>query len=195
MLVAGCGAKAVSLREPGLSVIAAEYVDLVKRWTRHGHLREDFDIALDVHATLRAPEFRAAYAAKYIEVYRVAPQAAAQRREELLSEFADSYEFHIESQTHTYELNDFQPTKKIWRLSLLNDRNQEVLPIEVASLKDRPEVVTVFYPYASLFSRSWRIRFPRQLPDGTALIGEGSRSLTLRFAGPQGTVDLTWRLR
>jgi hypothetical protein len=197
LFTAGCGAanRVVSLAEPTRAPPASEYVDQVKKWTRHAHLREDFDIALDIDATLRSPEFRAAYAEKFIRVYRVGPALADQKRIELRTDGANTYELHIETQTHTYELNDLVPNKKIWRLGLLNDRNQEVQALEIQSLKDRPEVAAAFYPYAGLFSRGWRVRFPTVLADGTPLVGPDTASLTLRISGPQGSVDLVWRLR
>jgi hypothetical protein len=194
---AGCGAanRVVSLAEPTHMVTAADYVDLVKRWTRHAHLRQDFDIALDVDATLRSAEFRAGYAEKYVAVYHIGPPLADQKRAELRGQGADRYEFHIETQTHTYELNDLAQTKGYWRLSLINDHGQEVQPVEVQAVKDRPEVAVAFYPYAGLFSRGWRVSFPQVLADGAPLVGPNAASLTLRFAGPQGSVDLVWRLR
>jgi hypothetical protein len=194
---AGCGAanKAVSLAEPAQAPSAREYVDLVKLWTRHGHLRQDFDIALDVDATMRSPEFRAGYAEKYLAVYHVGPSLAGQKRVELRALGADRYEFHVETQAHTYELNDLSQRKGYWRVALINDRNQEVQPVEVRALKDRPELAAAFYPYAGLFSRGWDLSFPQTLPDGTPLVQPESRSLTLRFAGPQGSVDLIWKLR
>ena len=46
----------------------------------------------------------------------------------------------------------------------------------------------------NIFSRGWTVRFPRTRIDGSPLIGGETKALTLRFAGPQGSVDLVWVL-
>ena len=62
----------------------------------------------------------------------------------------------------------------------------------MAAIKERRQLDMEFYPYASEFSRGWTLRFPRARADGTPLVGGDTKSLTLRFAGPQGSVDLVW---
>jgi hypothetical protein len=184
----------VSLEEPRKWPRADDYVDELKRWTRYGHVRNDFDESLDVSATMRSAEFRAAYAEKWIDVYRVGRGDAERLRMELLNDGADTLEFHVETSAHNYSLNEFG-AKSAWRVSVLDDRGREVTTHDVRPPKDKREVIAAFYPYASLFSRSWRFRFPRLLPDGSPLVTPETRSLTLRFAGPDGWTDLVWLLR
>jgi hypothetical protein len=195
--LAGCAGAPprVSLGEPSPPPAADDYVDQLKKWTRHGHLFNDFDSALDVDATLRSPEFRAAYAAKYVLVYRVEPEHQDKVRGDILSDGADTYEFHVETATHDYELNDLGGAKSVWRVTLVDDTRHEVSPQEVSPIKERRRLDSEFYPYAGLFSRGWRLRFPRARSDGSPLVGADTKSLTLRFAGPQGTVDLVWQLQ
>ena len=185
----------VSLGEPATPPTAKEYVDELKRWTRHGHLRNDFDQALDVDATLRSPEFRAAYAAKYIELYKIGPDNQERIRGQILSDGADTFEFHVESATHDYDLNDFTSAKTVWRVTLVDDQAHEVQPVKVQAIKERQALDEKFYPYTTIFSRGWTFRFPRTRGDGSPLVGGDTRTLTLRFAGPQGSVDLLWVLK
>jgi hypothetical protein len=195
--VAGCASApiVVSLAEPSPPPTSKDYVNELKKWTRHAHLRNDFDQALDVDATLRSPEFREAYAAKYIEVYRIGPETQAHTRGEILSDGADSYEFHVETATHEYALNDLTSAKTIWRVTLIDDQGHEVQPAKVLGLKERRALDQEFYPYTNIFSRGWTLRFPRTRLDGSPLVGSDTRALTLRFAGPQGSVDLVWVLK
>ena len=197
VLVAGCASApiVVSLGEPSPPPTAKDYVDELKKWTRHAHLRNDFDQALDVDATLRSPEFREAYAAKYIEVYRIGTENQAHTRGEILSDGADSYEFHVETATHDYDLNDLTSAKSVWRVTLVDDEGHEVKPSLVRGVKERRAVDQEFYPYTSIFSRGWTLRFPRARLDGAPLVGGDTKALTLRFAGPQGSVDLVWVLK
>ena len=75
-----------------------------------------FDEALGVYATLRSPEFRAAFAERWIQMFRIGPAEAARVREQILAEGAGSYEFHVETVAHAYELNEFTTAKSVWRL-------------------------------------------------------------------------------
>ncbi len=197
LILVGCGTTnvRVSLDPPPKTPSADDYVDQLKKWTRSGHLLADFDEALTVNATLRSPEFRAAYAEKWIRTFRVGPEEAPRTRERLLSEGADKWEFHIESSAHRWEINDFTSRKSIWRVALVDDTGREVTAKEVVATTDRREVETEFYPYANIFSRGWTMRFPKSLPDGSPLVGPQTRNVTLRIAGPMGTIDLVWRLQ
>jgi hypothetical protein len=185
----------VSLAEPSPPPTAKDYVDELKRWSRHAHLRNDFDQALDIDATMRSPEFREAFAAKYIQLYRIGDENKAHTRGEILADGADTYEFHVETATHDYGLNDLTSAKTIWRVTLLDDQGHEVTPVRVVGLKERRALDQEFYPYGTIFSRGWTVRFPRARNDGSPLVGGDTKSLTMRVAGPQGSVDLVWVLK
>ena len=196
LLASGCAAAPrVSLDEPTTQFTRKDYGKQLERWTRHGHVIHDFDEALEVNATLRAPEFRGAYAAKYLADYQVVPESRDRVRGEIMSDGADSFEFHVETATHDYDINDLTGAKTVWRVTLIDDQGHEVSPREVLPDKVRRQVDMEFYPYATLFSRGWRLRFPRARADGTPLVASGTKSLTLRFAGPVGVVDLVWALQ
>lgn len=196
MLVGGCASssKIVSMGDPSPAPQAKDYVDQVKRWTRHGDLRSDFDATMIIDATLHSPEFHAAYVAKYLEVYRVSDSAKATIAA-TVPNAPTSYEFHVETQTHTYEVNELKPPKSIWRMTLIDDTGREVQTTEVKLENSRPEWLQTFYPYTALFGRPWRVLFPRTLSDGTPLVSESTKALTLRIAGPAGSIDLVWQLK
>ena len=196
LALAGCasGNKIVSLGAYSPAPRASDYVDQIKRWTRHGDLRSDFDAAMIIDATLHSPEFRAAYVAKYLDVYKVGDTARAQVVAAIPTD-PDAYEFHVETQTHTYEVNELKPPKSIWRLSLIDDRGREIAVREVKLQNSRPELLQVFYPYNQIFSRAWRVMFPRKLPDGSDLVTPETKSLTLQIAGPAGSISLVWQLK
>jgi hypothetical protein len=197
LLLAGCASAPMrlSLGEPTPQPGAKQYVDMLKRWTRHGEMFQDFDAVLEVDATFRSPEFRYAYADKYLQVYRISHDTAEQVRAQLLAEGAETYELHIETSTHDYSLNDFATPRSIWRVALVDDHGHEVTPVEVIPSKLKRDLELTLYPYATVFSRGWKLRFPRKRPDGSPLVGPDTHSLTLRFAGPRGSVDLVWLLR
>jgi hypothetical protein len=184
----------VSLEQPAKAPRAKDYVDALKKWTRHGQLQSDFDVALSVDATMLSPEFRSAFAERYIKLYRLSPVEAERKRAEIGSTGADEYVFHAETSTHSFDLNDLSSNKTVWRISLVDDKGREVVAREVRQDKKARDFQEAFYPYQNVFSKSWDIRLPRTLGDGTPLVGPDTKALTLRFAGPHGSVDLTWQL-
>jgi hypothetical protein len=197
LVVAGCAAgnQIVSLAPPSPAPKAKDYVDQVKRWHRHGDLRADFDATLIVDAVPFSPEFQAAYVAKYLDVYKVTESGREAVTQKIVGGIGEGWVFHVETQAHTYEVTDLKPPKSIWRVTLIDDRGREVSTQTVTLDPSRPEVLQVFYPYTTIFARAWRVTFPRQLPDGSDLVGPDTKSLTLRIAGPPGSIDLIWRFK
>jgi hypothetical protein len=185
----------VSLAPPVQAIRSKDYVDYLKKWSRRGTLRDDFDLVLDVVATLHSPEFRAAYAEHYVTTYKIGPYDIDRVRKEVLADGAGTWEFHVEAATHKFELNDFSSAKTLWRVTLLDDQGHELEKPEVNTSTKRRDFDLYFYPFGNLFSSGWRMRFPQTFPDGTPVVTPETKSLTLRFAGPAGSVDLVWRLR
>ncbi len=188
------GNQIVSLDPPSTPPQAKGYVDQVKRWSRRGDLLSDFDAAIIAHATFHSPEFRAAYVAKYIDLYHVNDST----RDAVIASIPttpDTFEFHLETETHTWEINELKPPKSIWRITLVDDRGREVAVQEVKLERTRPEMLQAFYPYTAIFSRPWRVLFPRKLTDGTELVTPETKSLTMRIAGPAGSLDMVWHLK
>jgi len=197
LLLAACasGNQIVSLAPPAPAPSAKDYVDQLKRWSRHGDMRADFDATLIIDATLHSPEFHAAYVAKYLDVYKVTDSSRAQVTATLQADLTEGWVFHLETQAHTYEMNELGSKRTIWRTTLMDDRGREVAVQAVIADPRRPEFLQTFYPYTTVFSRSWRVTFPKKLADGSDLVGPDTKSLTLRVAGPPGLIDLIWRFR
>jgi hypothetical protein len=197
LLLGACGGAPprVTLAPPTAAPAAADYVDHLKQYSRHGHVIADFDEALTIDATLHAPQFRSAYASKWIDTYRLNAEDAAKKRAQLMAEIADVYEVHAETSTHFYGINDFTQGKGIWRITLIDDQGRAVQPADARQSLDKRDVDLAFYPYAGIFSRGWRFRFPRTLPDGSPLVQPDTKWIALRIAGPQGSTDLIWELK
>jgi hypothetical protein len=174
---------------------AERYEDVVLSWTRHGHVVHDFDESVTVQATLHGPEMRAAYAEKWVALYQLNRADAERTRAQLFAEVGDVWEVHLESSAHFSDEDNFKQDKKVWRLALLTDRGREVGPSSVRIDKTRREVQTTFYPYASDFTRGWKVQFPRLASDGQPLIDDAATQVILRIAGPHGSTDLVWSLK
>jgi len=182
------------MAKPESAPTAKEYPQQVLKWTRHGHVRFDFDEALSVDATLHAPEFRAAYAEKWVAQFSLVGAEAEKVRSDFFADVADVWEVHLESASHTHDEDNFKPERHLWHLALVTDQGREVSASEIKIDKEKRDVATALYPHATVFSRGWRVRFPRKLADGQPLIEAGTRRLTLRIAGPHGSTDIVWQL-
>lgn len=185
----------VSLAPPAQPLTAKDYSKQINRWTRTGVVQRDVDTDLIAQATLQAPEFRSAYVAKHLEVFRIGAERAPLERDRLLAEVADVWEFHVESSAHRFEFNELSIKKQVWRVALLDDAGHEVLPLEIKPDRPRRTIEPLLYPYVDDFSKGWRIRFPKQRADGEPLVNDRTKSITLRFAGPPGSTDLVWKLQ
>jgi hypothetical protein len=170
------------------------YPDVLKKWTRHGHIVDDFDETLQLDATLHAPELRSSYIERWVVMFKVGAADAARIRSEWMREIADIWEVHIEASTHDFGLNNFSAKRTPWRMVLVDDQGNEMLPREITSSPLRREVEVAMYPYANLFSKGWRVRFPRMRNDGTPFITDATKWIALRIAGPAGHTDLTWQI-
>ncbi len=192
----GCASSPiVSFARPTVRPTPKEYNQVHARWTRHGHITYDFDSAAIVDATMQSHQFRAAYTERFLKLYNVAESEHAEKR--ALSDAAGdaAIEFHAEVAMHTYELSDLASKRSNWRITLIDDGGRELKPTEIREKRDRKEFTQHFYPHTNEFTRSWAFRFPNVYKDGTAFWSDATRSLTLRLAGPIGTVDLVWRSR
>lgn len=196
LLAVGCTKyPIVSLSAPPKPLTADEYDRQLRRWTRYGIVRRDVDTDLMVTATMHSPEFRSAFVARSLEIYKVVPEAQPGERARLDKEVDGWWEFHIESTAHKFDVNELTGKRAAWRVTLVVDDEHERLPAEVRADRLRRTVEPTLYPYADDFTRGWRIRFPTTQPDGTATIPDGARTVALRFAGPPGATDLVWQLR
>lgn len=196
VLLGGCAGRTqqLSLEPPAHAPSAGEYAHQLKRWTRYGQLEHELNSALQVGATFLAPEFRAAFAEKYIDLYRIPPTEAPRIRNELVSAGADRWEFYLEVAAHRFEMGNLNSERAGWRVSLLDDQQREITTKDIHLLAGRRAYREAFYPYVTDFSQGFSVRFPRNLPDGSPLVTPSTKVLTLRLAGPEGSVDLVWRL-
>lgn len=190
LLTAGCSAQRT------LSWHSADrhgsYISILERWTRHGHVYDDFDEALQVDATFHGPEFRAAYEAQWIRMYQVRDPQVEEERQRLLKETVDNWIFHVEVASHRYEVNDMRPEKLIWRIALQTNATGALAPTAVTATNVAKELQEALYPHRSIFSRGWDIRFPKKDAVGNSTLGAEPNSLKMSIAGPLGSTVLVW---
>jgi hypothetical protein len=168
------------------------YTRLRDHWTRHAHVRLDYDTALDGRAVLMSGEMRAGWLRYRALVDCMAPDDFSALVDRAHDNAARGVDFVVLLDSSRWEWNDLSSDRSVWSITFVDDRGQVVAPIERQPLDDRPEMMVTLYGDGTPFTRGWRIRFPTVFPDGTPLLRPDTRRVTLRFAGPLGSDDMTW---
>jgi hypothetical protein len=207
LALSACGApapKPVELGERPRAYAAADYGRVVGRWTRHSSLQKSFDriapfdTALDVRATFEGVDWRYAYVERYASYYQLPPEEKDRLRADQLATAGRFHEFHVAATASRYDWVDFlNPKNKMWRVVLFSTGGREAEPVERFPVKMAVAEETAFFPYMGSLDQPFMtrvlFRFPTRFPDGTLTVDPNAPEVTLRFAGPLGTVDLVWK--
>lgn len=186
------------------------YRSAYSRWTRDGSVvsLHSFDTMLLVSATLRSRSFQRAYIDRYIKTYKITDPAERARIEKQELDLAESgLNFWVRTASHDSKWNDLTPQRGQWRVALYFDppspqmAKTEVLPEEITPVsRSQGQILetSLLGEEPDAFRRIWHLRFP-PLGQGAgsspaATPQDAPRKLTLRFAGPEGKLDLVWRV-
>jgi hypothetical protein len=196
LLALGCGGGSprVSLAPPERAPRHQDYDGIRNSWTRSARIIKQLDTTLRVHATLFSPEFSAAYHARQSQMFRLSAEKKRELGRALEDQWAKAFVFFVAAATIDSGWNDFDHKKSVWRIALVNDRGDQVDAAEIREEK-RNATMEALFPYVGHFHRTYKLTFPKVRPDGQPLVRGDTRSLALRFAGPLGQAELTWRLR
>jgi hypothetical protein len=197
VVAAGCA------REPGAVALTAEwperapsYVEAHRRWTRHADAERNLTTTLDVYATLKSAEWRAAWVEQVARTMKMSDAAKQQLAAAERAAAQEKWEVELIVATTYHTWQDFaRGEKSMWRVALVGDGGREVLPTAIRE-DPRPRAeLEVFWPEMNGFHRAYVVTFPRNGADGQPLVGEGGEGLILKVAGAQGGVELRWRGR
>lgn len=188
-LVAGCGAggrKDMANSQATSDVRPSAYLDSLERWTVTKKVYEDLETRLIVSTTYRSGAFRAHYVDEYARRYLL---DAAQREDMLsksLKEAERYHEFVFAAYTSETRWNDFSRRQSIWRLRLYDDQGNAVEPLVVTKPKQDDPLLRAFYPYFTLWSRFYVVKFPREglSPD--------AKTLKLQMTSALGAAEMTY---
>ena len=166
-----------------------DYEIVTAEWTRNGTIVKDYDKVLQVSATFLSSEWRAAYVSKRTEMELLGDEARAVLTAEQQSASEEYYEVELLVSTYRYEENELQKgDRSMWRIALVDDKGNEVLPADIRRDRRAYEVLRAFFPHAKEFHTPYVARFPRTI----TLLGDGARKFTLKMASARGGVELVW---
>ena len=189
IVIAACGAPPPVKLTEEWPASTADYDDVTATWTRRTTLRGQFQEALDLAATFKSPEWRAAHAARDADHRGLTGDARAQRRAQAQAEMAGPYEVELLVTTWDRRENDLDRGKKsVWHVVLVDEAGHEVEPLEI--IKDKRPVLTLRaeFPTFGDFATAYVARFPRTSP----LFGPNVHAVRLRMSSERGGVELVW---
>ncbi|MGN6110169.1 MAG: hypothetical protein ACTHU0_34000 [Kofleriaceae bacterium] len=193
-LVTGCATtdSSLQLTEVWPSTVPSDYPEITERWTRAAILRGEYQEALEVAATFKSPEWRAADAEKDANARGLVGPARAQRLAEAQAEAAGPYEFELMVTTWDRRENDLdRGDKSSWRVRMLDDEGREIEPLEIVKDRRPSFVVRAQFPAFGDFATAYVARFPRSRP----LLGPNVKAMRMRISGQRGAVQLNWIAR
>ena len=168
-----------------------KYRSVTESWTRTAKLRSGYEESLDLAATFKAPEWRAAHVArdvKFGHMSDAAAQAAVARAQAAL---ADHYEVELVVTTWDRRENDLDREHSVWRVVLVADDGTEIEPSRIDRDKRPLEILDADFPEVGDFAVAYVAQFPKKVD----LLGAGARRLRLRMSSARGGVELTWNAR
>jgi hypothetical protein len=181
--------------------LPSDYERVLERWTRDEQLfiLDGLDNALTVTATFKSWEYRQAWRDRYANDFRLDPEDRLQLAEAQRREMETAHEFYVAATSSKRDWCDLASEDSPWLIRLFNDRDETLAPFPqdhvppgIEEVERPTPVERAYFPYVNEFRRVYRLRFPRQLPDGSSFLRPNVQAFTLEFAGALGRAELRW---
>ncbi|MCB9565187.1 MAG: hypothetical protein H6709_14680 [Kofleriaceae bacterium] len=166
-----------------------DYKRVTRAWTRAASIRAEYQLVAKIHATLKSPEWRAAWLARRVRTGSLGAQAQADLERREHDADAAAVEVEIILVTWDRRENDLERgDRSVWRLWLVDADGNEIPPIEVKRDKRPENIIRSEFPSFGDFSQAYVARFPRT----DRIFGPGVDSVALRLSSTRGGVQLIW---
>jgi len=194
--VLACAPTTVSMNRGTREYVAADYQQVLNKWTRTDHLLSlaELDDLLTVTATYESYDFRWAYVVRYAQDYRLTVAQRKRLLDSTLRETETHHQFYVALYGSNWRWTDLTKPHSAWIVRLIDDVGNETAPEEIIAIRKPGAIETTYFPYTTPWRRVFRIRFPVVAADGHSTIAKGARWFGLRFAGAQGNQELRWEL-
>jgi hypothetical protein len=191
LVLVACGAAypKVTLTDTCPSKAPEDYDDATETWTRKASLRGQYQEVLELAATFKAPEWRAARAVRDADNRDLQGDQRNQFMAQACADAAGPYEIELMVTTWDRRENDLDRGKKsVWGVVLIDQNGTQVEPLEI--IKDKRPAFTVRSDFPALgdFATAYIARFPRTTP----MLGDGVKKVRLRLYGVRGSVEVAW---
>lgn len=169
-----------------------DYDDVNQAWTRTARMRGPYQLALEVHATIHSPEWRAAHAGREAAIRKL--DGAGRDALFAAARTAAEGDYEVVLVVTTYdrsENNLHRGDRAVWKMALVDDAGVETAPVKVVRDRRPPEILRAELPHLGDFSEVYVARFPR----AAAVLRDGARQVTLKLWSVKGSVSMTWASR
>jgi hypothetical protein len=166
-----------------------DYKKTTRAWTRKSSLAGQYQDVLELVATFKSPEWRAARAVRDADFRDLQGEARDQFMAQAQAEAAGPYEVELMVTTWDRRENDLDRGKRsVWGVVLIDEQGHQVEAMEI--VKDKRPVFTVRADFPALgdFATPYVARFPRTTP----MLGPNVKKLRLRLFGVRGSVEVVW---
>jgi len=175
---------------------AGDYHEVSRKWTRHARERSGpdgrgrvFEQTLDVIATFKSPEWRAAYVQYRAEHNKLpASEVAAMTAREKADSQA-GYEVMLLVATYDRRLNELQKGKRsVWRVALVDSAGAEIVASEIKRDRRPRSEIAADFPELGDFHQPYVARFPRTVD----LMRPDADRFSLKVTSSQVGVEMVW---
>lgn len=198
--LSACAAPTVVLRQGPRAYTAESYEEVLERWTRSGHAYtlQGLDDHLAVTATYESWDFRWAYVVRYARDFMLSTEERRGLMEQSLGAAGREHAFYVTLQSSNRRYGDLTRATSAWRVMLINDRRQEVAPVEIEPVRRPGALERTYFPHTNVWRQAFRIRFPRRVrvpgQGDVEILDDATRRFLLRFSGPLGHADVVWQV-
>ncbi|MEM9073321.1 MAG: hypothetical protein AAGE52_32750 [Myxococcota bacterium] len=195
LLAAACAPSPISLQTGPRGFTADDYSRVYEDWTRDADKFAwgNLDDILHVTATFESWEFRWAYIVRYAEDHSLEAPRRAEMLRATLDDASENHRFFVTLAGVNFREQNLSARTSAWRIILVDPEGRQTVPAEIRRVRRPSAVEQVYFPSVHPHRQTFRIVFPATREDGTETIPADAESVVLRFAGPRGRVDLTWR--
>ena len=166
-----------------------DYGDVVDDWTRKAQLRGEYQEVCELVATLKSAEWRASHAVHDAEIRGLTGDARAKHVAESRADVAGPYELEVMVTTWDRRENDLDRGKKsVWRVVLIDEKGDEIEPLEIVKDRRPVYVVRAEFPALGEFATPYIARFPRT----ASIFGPTAKQVRLRMSSPRGGLEVLW---
>ena len=187
-LAAGCGPSRAKMAgaQATADVKPAKWGEAFDHWTRSQKVYDHLETRLIVSTTWENSAFAGAYADEYARRYVLNDAAREEFRKHQEADAQSYHTFFLAAYTTESRWNDFSKRNSIWRIRLYDDKGGSVEPLVVNKVKDDDPVLHEFFPYFTLWTRGYVLKFPK---DGLAA---DTKTLKLQITSALGAAELSW---
>ena len=193
--LAACAPPRVDFSEAMRQYEAGDYTKVQERWTRKAQIFDGLSSIAFMAATLKTWDWRQAYLARSANTYAL---TTAEQTELTAAQRALQGRYHevfLSVSMTPRRWNDLDKPRSRWKIALVNDAGEELMPARIERMKIRTPEMATFFPFHDAFSEAYLLRFDKVLPGGKPLISPETRKVTLRLAGAPGRAEAHWQAK